>query len=131
IIFLMALFPLFLYVRWALGATATWTNGGGDGKWSTCANWSGGTGTGGCPGSNDVATFNGTSSADANVDTAVSVGGISITGAYGGSITVSASVTIGSTGFSQAGGSWNGGSQTMDINDGSFSVTGGTHTATT
>src|SRR3989338_10939407 len=115
---------LFVWAKLTMAATATWTNGGGDGLWSTCTNWSGGTGTGGCPGTADIATFNSTSTANAAIDAAVSVAGISIASTYSGIITQNTgiTVTIGSSGFSQAGGTFNGGNSNIDINDGAFSL---------
>ncbi|MGE5042277.1 MAG: beta strand repeat-containing protein [Candidatus Levyibacteriota bacterium] len=125
---------LFFFIRHALGATATWTNGGGDGLWSNCANWSGGTGTGGCPGTNDIATFNSTSTANAAIDTNVSVAGISIASSYTGTITqnTTKTVTIGASGYSQAGGTFTGGDSAITLNNtsGSFSLTGGTFSNT-
>ena len=129
---------LFVWAKLTMAATATWTNGGGDGLWSTCTNWSGGTGTGGCPGTADIATFNSTSTANAAIDTAVSVAGISIASSYDtGQITqnTDVSVTIGSSGFSQAGGTFIGSNtgtaaNNIDINDGAFSLSGGAFTST-
>ena len=123
---------LFVWAKLTMAATATWTNGGGDGLWSTCTNWSGGTGTGGCPGTADIATFNSTSTANVAIDAAVSVAGISIASTYSGIITQNTgiTVTIGSSGFSQAGGTFNGGNSNIDINDGAFSLSGGAFTST-
>jgi hypothetical protein len=116
-------------------AVATWTNGGGDGLWSTCANWSGGTGAGGCPGTADIATFNSTSNTPVSIDTSISVSGINMTTGYTNTITQAngTTITVGSSNFAQSTGVFTGGDATssFDINDGSFTVSGGTHTATT
>ena len=119
----------FLYVKFAYGVTRTWDGEcGGDTSWSCAANWSGDT----QPGSSDLAqfdTFDGDSTIDASY--AGNVGGVQITANYDGTITQSRSLIVGSQNFAQAGGIWNGGAQTFDINDGSFTVSGGVHTATT
>lgn len=122
---------LLIYTKVTFAATATWTNGGGDGLWSTCANWSGGTGTGGCPGTSDIATFNSTSTADVAIDANVSVAGISIATGYSGQITQNSTktITVGSSNFSQTTGTFIGGDSTIDIN-GSFTLSGGSFTAT-
>jgi hypothetical protein len=121
------------------GVTRTWDGGGTDGtcgggagdgnKWSCAANWSSDT----VPGSSDLALFDGTSDKDAVIDAGFggTVDGIQITSNYDGTITQSRSLVVEVQNFNQAGGVWNGGSQTLDINDGSFTVSGGTHTATT
>ena len=103
-VFLTITISFLVYAKLSLAATATWTNTGGDGLWSTCANWSGGTGTGGCPGSSDIATFNNTSTANIAIDTTASVAGVSIASTYSGIITqnTGVTVTIGSSGFTQA-----------------------------
>lgn len=126
----------FIYVKLAFGAVVTWNGAGTTGTcgaghendWSCGANWS----TGSAPTSSDIATFNGTSTKDATVDAtfAGSVAGVNIASGYTGIITQSRSLTVGSSNFVQAAGTWNGGSQTFDVN-GSFTVSGGVHNATT
>ena len=129
-VFLTITISFLVYAKLSLAATATWTNTGGDGLWSTCANWSGGTGTGGCPGSSDIATFNNTSTANIAIDTTASVAGVSIASTYSGIITqnTGVTVTIGSSGFTQAGGTFTGGNSTIDIS-GVFNLSSGTFTA--
>src|SRR3989344_5132702 len=86
---------------------------------------------GAAPGSSDIATFDPDCDNGATVDSAFSVAGININSGYTGTVTVNAGVTVGSSSFIQADGVWTGNAQTLDINDGSFTVSGGTHTATT
>ncbi|MDO8335489.1 MAG: hypothetical protein Q7T74_01750 [Candidatus Saccharibacteria bacterium] len=130
---------LFVFVFPAQGAVRTWDGGGADGtcggaagdgnKWSCALNWS----TDTLPGASDVATFDGTSTKDATIDAGFtgSVAGVDINSGYTGTITAARSLTVGSSNFDQASGTWAGGAQTLDINDGSFTVSGGVHTATT
>ncbi len=108
-------------------ATITWTNGNGTNLWSDALNWSGGT----VPGSGDVAVFDGTSVSNCSMDVNVNVLGVSITAAYTGTITQLAgvSITIGSSGYTQAGGVFSGGNSQIDIN-GTFAQSGGVFTAT-
>jgi hypothetical protein len=137
LVIVLLILVLIFFVRQAQGATVTWNGGGTDGtcggagtanNWSCGSNWS----TGVAPTSADIATFNATSTKDATIDSAVDVAGISITSAYTGTFTVSASVTVRGSSFAQAGGTWNGGSQTFIVNtNGNFTVSGGVHNATT
>src|SRR6185503_11352855 len=109
--------------------TITWDGGGGDNNWSTCANWDN---SNTCPGGSDVATFNGTNTKDATIDGsfAGSVLGINIASGYTGTVTQARSLTIGTSGYTQAAGIFTGATQTIDMNDGSFSLSGGTFTST-
>jgi len=109
------------------GTGITWTNGSGDNKWSTAGNWQGGA----VPTSADTAVFNSTATDDCTIDTNVSVKGINIVSGYSGTITQSSTytVTVGTEGFTQAGGTFTGGDSAVTIN-GAFSLSGGTFTAT-
>lgn len=101
-----------------------WDNGGGDGLWSTCANWKFNT----CPDANFVAAFDSRSTADANLDTsfAGSVNGLVINSGYTGTITSYRSLLASSTGFSQADGTFVAPTSTLTVS--SFTHTGGTFT---
>ncbi len=112
----------------ASAATITWDGeGAGDTDWSTAANWSGDT----IPGASDDVVFDATSSNNSVIDAghAGSVLSISVNSGYGGEITQSRSLTVGAGGFTQATGTFTGGSAEIDIN-GSLTMTGGTFTAT-
>src|SRR3990172_10997736 len=111
VVLAVLLFFLFIFVKKALGATTTWDNSSGDGLWSTCANWTGGTGIGGCPGTSDIATFNSTSDTAASIDTSVSVAGINITTGYTSQITQAngTTITVGTSNFAQSTGTFVGG----------------------
>ncbi|HRH32110.1 MAG TPA: hypothetical protein PLK06_02170, partial [bacterium] len=81
-------------------AVVTWDGGGSDGtcggaagdgnKWSCGLNWSGDV----APGASDIATFNGTSTKNATIDSNISVAGIDINTGYTGIITQASGVTI-------------------------------------
>lgn len=107
--------------------TFVWTNGSGDGLWSTASNWQGGV----VPSTTDIAVFNSSATDNCTLDTNISVAGINITAGYIGNITQSASytVTIGTEGFTQSGGTFTGGDSAITIS-GNFTLSGGTFTAT-
>lgn len=76
----------------ANAAVITWDNGGGDSNWSTCDNWVGDA----CPGSSDVATFDGTSNTVSTIDAgfAGSVQGLDLNAGYTSTITQAAATTL-------------------------------------
>ena len=128
---ILSLFSFLFVLVWAhfaYASTITWDGGGSTNDWSECANWSGDT----CPGSSDLATFDGTSSKDATIDAsfAGTVGGISITAAYAGIITQARSLTINGQGYTQAGGTFTGATQDFQVNGSNWSLSGGTFTST-
>ncbi|MDQ5952436.1 MAG: hypothetical protein QG626_564, partial [Patescibacteria group bacterium] len=122
----------------ARAAVVTWDGGGSDGtcggvagdgnKWSCGLNWSGDV----APGASDIATFNGTSTKNATIDSGINVLGIDINTGYTGIITQASGVTItvGTSDFDISAGTFTGGDSTIDIND-AFTVSGGTFTSTT
>ena len=86
-------------------ANAVWT-GAMSNLWSAGGNWSGGTGTGGIPGANDVAVFDNTqvggSNANSTIDTPFTIQGIQLLH-YTGTITNTAGLTLtASTGYVQS-----------------------------
>ncbi|MFO0704643.1 MAG: hypothetical protein U0517_01530 [Candidatus Andersenbacteria bacterium] len=120
-----------LLLRPAAAATCTWTNTNANNSWNDAGNWSGcsshvpGTGAG----VGDAVILNNTSTANVNVDVSVSLGSFSMQGggtSYTGTVTVQNSFTA--TSFTQAAGTFNSGSQTIDIN-GAFAVSAGGFTA--
>ena len=137
LLFLLVVGAGLVYWQTAQGVNRTWDGGGTDGtcggagtanNWSCSANWSGDT----APTASDVAIFDGTSTKNATITSAVNVAGISINSGYTGTITQSGSntITIGSSNYSQADGTFTGGSGTIDLN-GYFTLSGGTFTSTT
>ncbi len=120
---------LFAAVRtWDGGGTdGTCGGGAGDGnKWSCAANWSADT----IPTSSDSVVFDGTSTKDATIDASFqgTIIGMTISSGYTGIITQSRNLVINGT-YSQADGTFTGGTSNIDINDGNFSLTGGTFIA--
>lgn len=120
--FFVALICFFLILpKLSLAATRTWDGGGTDGtcgggagdgnKWSCAANWSSDT----APIAGDVATFDGTSTKDATIDTAFSILTLNMNAGYTGTITQAADLTIASTG-----------NFTHNTTDGKFQWTAGT-----
>ncbi|MCM2280956.1 MAG: hypothetical protein NDI61_03820, partial [Bdellovibrionaceae bacterium] len=109
-----------------------WIGGGGDSNWNNTANWS----TGVVPGSGQVAIFDDhCSGASCNVTVNVdpNVGGVDMKSTYTGTITQSAGViiTVGSSGWLQAGGTFVGSSSTiMMTNFGKLNLQGGSFTST-
>jgi len=114
------------------GTDKTWDNESQDGKFSTGSNWN----PEGVPGNDDKAIFGSSQTADCSIDTNINVKGIEIQSGYTGTITQGSgkNVTIGSDGYSQAGGTFSGGSgtETIDTNTttGDFTLSGGTFTST-
>src|ERR1700756_1075767 len=125
----------FYFAKPAFGATKCWTGGGATNNWSDTGNWAGGS----LPSTTDVATFHGAScttgtpdksvTIDQNVDLSGSGGGINIGSNYGGTITQNSTftITLGSSGWVQAGGTFLGGDSAITFNStnvGSLTVTG-------
>ena len=117
-------------------AAKTWDNGGGDGLWSTGANWS----DNAVPATNDPLTFDGTSGATCTIDAVGtwSGGTLTIVDTYTGDIIQNVAITL--SGTVSVGGATNGltwtananilGSPTMAIGaTGTFTRTAGTMTA--
>lgn len=102
------------------------------GNWNAAANWSnrsGGASISAIPGASDMVFFEG--AANCTVDANLNVKGISIDATYSGTISVNSGVliTIASSGFTQAGGTFTGGNQEIRIN-GPFSLSGGIFNST-
>lgn len=114
--------------NWAFSSNSAFTwMGTTSSTWSTAANWTGGV----APGTSDTAVFSGVSTANATISSTVSVAGVSITSAYSGTITQSTTntLTVGSSNYSQAGGTFTGGSGAVTVN-GTYTLSGGTFTST-
>jgi hypothetical protein len=111
----------------AQAATRTWTGAGATNNWTDAANWAGSV----IPGASDIATFDGTSTKNATINASITVAGITINAGYTGTIAQSAgfAATIGASGFSQASGTFSGGTAAIAVN-GAFVLSGGTFTAT-
>lgn len=116
----------------ALSANRYWIGADG-GSWNNSTNWSdrlGGLSIGILPSVSDIVIFDGLASC--SIDANVNVKGISIATTYTGSITVNSGIiiTVAASGFTQAGGTFNGGDQLIRIN-GMFSLSGGIFNSTT
>jgi hypothetical protein len=120
---------LLLFSFGSKGANITWNNLNGDNNWNTAGNWS----TNTVPGPADVAIFNGTSTANCNLNADVNVRGVSITAAYTGTITQLSNYTIniGISNYAQAGGNFVGGTGTISFDStATFTLSNGTFTST-
>ena len=108
-------------------ATRTWTGLGLTNNWSDAGNWAGGV----IPGAADIATFDATGSKSATIGAVVNVAGVSIGAGYSGTIAQSPgiAVTLGASGFSQAGATFVGGTAAVTVN-GPFTLTGGSFAST-
>jgi fibronectin-binding autotransporter adhesin len=112
------------------GSGITWTGLAGDNLWSTAGNWTNNT----IPGASDIALFNSACSfanCNAQIDLNLSVKGIQLMSSYLGTLTqnTTRTLTFGTSGFIQAGGTFAGGDSAITAN-GSVSFTGGTFTST-
>ena len=107
-------------------ATRTWTGLGPTNNWSDAANWLGNA----IPGAADVATFDATGNKNATINAVINVAGVSVGAGYTGTITQGPGIaaTIGASGFSQAGGTFAGGTSATTIS-GPFALTGGSFAA--
>ena len=110
--------------------------GGGSGTWNDGNCWAASSGAGGgagVPGPGDWAVFDGGGLVDASMDAAVDVKGIHIQSTYTTGYTITqnsgVSITVGDGGYSQAGGTFQGGDSAIDVN-GDFTVSGGTFVST-
>jgi len=122
----------------AEAATKYWIGSSG-GNFSSNSNWSttsGGSNDTTAPGSSDIATFNGANTNNATLDTTVNVAGMDIRSdgggsGYTGTITQGSgiAVTIGTSNFSQAAGTFTGSAASI-TNNGTFTLSGGTFTST-
>ncbi|MGH2489062.1 MAG: beta strand repeat-containing protein, partial [Candidatus Limnocylindria bacterium] len=110
------------------GAVYTWDGGGLTNLWSDPLNWS----LDLVPSAADTAVFNGTSVKNATIAISTSVQGVAINAGYTGTITqgLGAALTVGSAAFSQAAGTFVGGTAAITVN-GAFSLSGGSFTSTT
>jgi hypothetical protein len=102
----------------------TWT-GATDSNFNTPTNWFGGS----APGPTDIAYFTGLYNINCTINVAISVKGVNIS-AYTGIITQAATITLGTSGWVQAGGTFTGATQSID-NNGDLVQTLGTYTPTT
>lgn len=116
----------FSLVQPAQAANITWDGGGATNNWNEGANWS----TNAVPGSADVAIFDGTSTKNLTINTAVNVQGIDINTGYSGTITQGANnITLGSSGFDISSGTFTAGTSSFSTT--TFKVSGGTFTGST
>ena len=105
-----------------------WTGGAGSNVWSTGGNWSGGA----APATAYVAYFNGGCSTycSPTISTSLNIAGIRIAPSFSGSLSVAATVTLGTSGFVQQGGTFNLGTSSLTTS-GPFLLGGGTFNNTT
>ena len=111
-----------------LAATRTWTGLGATSNWSLAANWSGAA----VPVAADTVVFDATSVKDVTIDVNVTVASVTVGAGYTGTLTQSAgrTVTVGAAGWSQAGGTFAGGTASITVN-GPFTLSAGSFTSTT
>ena len=123
---------IFLFVsNVSFSANRFWV--GGTGNWNSTSSWSatsGGLSGASVPTGGDVAVFDGSNMTNCVIGTAVNVAGFSITTLYLGSISLNAGITmtVGSSGFSQAGGMFIGNTGNISVN-GPFNLSAGIFTA--
>lgn len=103
-------------------------------SWNDTSNWSassGGAGGAGVPTSSDIATFD-ANSGNCNTDVNSNTSGIDLKAAYPNTLTqdTTRTITLGSAGFVQAGGTFSGGDSDISIAIGNFTLSGGTFTNT-
>ena len=114
-------------VKWmfATPTAFTWT-GTTNNNFNTGTNWYGGA----VPGSTSDAVFSGVYPVDCTVNANANVKGVTIAAGYLGTITQGAfTITVGSTGWNQAGGTFTGSASSIALN-GPYALSGGTFTST-
>jgi hypothetical protein len=113
------------------GQGITWTGATGDNLWSTAGNWTNNT----IPGASDIAIFNNAVcvglNCNAQINSNLSIRGMTLQATYPGILNQNSSrtLTIGTGGFFQSGGTFTGGDAAVTMN-GAFNLSGGTYTAT-
>src|SRR3989338_10151586 len=140
LLFSLVLLGSFAVAHSAQAATKYWVGGNGDNvgtnanDWSTtdpasCADGAGDASA--VPGASDIAVFDADCDNNATIAANWSVAGLTLSSGYTGTTTQSAAftLTVGSSNFSQADGTFTGGSGTIDIN-GTFALSGGSFTST-
>ena len=122
-IFAMFLAGFLVFAHSSEAATSTWDGGGADENWATAGNWS----PEYVPNATDTVIFSGSSTKSVTINQNVTVLGINVQSTYTtGTISQGTStITITSSSLTIASGTWVGGSGVIDINDSSFSLTGG------
>ncbi|MCB0391607.1 MAG: hypothetical protein KDD58_09955 [Bdellovibrionales bacterium] len=109
--------------------TFLWTGAADpDQNWSTGANWFGGS----SPGNSDTATFDGScTQCNVTIDGNIDIAGLNMEAGYTGAITQGTgnTITVGASGWTQAGGTFTGGNAAIDLN-GVFFQSGGVFTST-
>src|SRR3989338_7614237 len=121
-------------------ATKYWVGGNGDNGGTNANDWStsdpascndGGGDAGTVPGSSDIAVFDADCDSNATIAANWSVAGIDMKSGYTGTVTqnTSITVTVGTSDWIQAEGTFTGGNSTIDMND-DFTLSGGTFTST-
>lgn len=106
----------------------TWTGLAANNQWSTVGNWTNNT----VPTASDVALFNSKCTGpncNSSMPASVSVRGLRLNSDYPGTLTAGTTVTIGTSGYIQAGGTYNGVASTKTVGS-TFTLSGGTYTAT-
>jgi len=114
---------LFFLSAQTAAAQITWDGGGATNNWSEAANWS----TDTVPLNTDVVIFDGTSTKDVTFDISLTrTFATTINAGYTGTLSAG-STNLTFAAFTQNGGTFNGGSGTLDFN-GNFTLSGGTFT---
>ncbi|MFA6256700.1 MAG: hypothetical protein WCT29_00090 [Candidatus Paceibacterota bacterium] len=130
-------FVFFLFPAISHAATLYWVGGDGDSVTGSATDWSttnpaacndGGGNASAVPGASDTAVFDADCDNGATISGTWSIAGVNLNSGYAGTVAQNATTTVGSTGFTQAGGTWTAGAVTLDIN-GNFTISGGTFTA--
>lgn len=123
---------LVLFVLDVSAAKRYWISSGAA-KWNNTANWSatsGGSGGASVPGSSDTAYFNGSGIGNDTLDANVNIKRLDISSGYTGKIVQRTyTITIGSTGATLSGGTFEGGSGSITVS-GAFTISGTAFTST-
>ncbi len=121
----IAVISVFLFSSSPVQAAVVTWEGDESALWSVGGNWSNGSGVG----AGDIATFDGTGNTACTIDGTASVAGIDINSGYTNTITQAAELTIGSSHFDIASGTFTGATQDITIS-GNVVIAGGIFNST-
>jgi hypothetical protein len=115
---------MFFHLLPGFGTPFTWVGLGSDANWTTAENWN----TNAVPGLGDTATFDNTCLSNCNptINVSISLKGVNIKDTYSGTITQGSGNTmvIGTSGWAQAGGTFNGSDSNITFSASTLKLTG-------
>jgi hypothetical protein len=119
ILIFFVIIPMLNFSALADPDTKTWTNGNGTNIWNDAANWD----PSGVPGSSDDVVFDGTYTADCNIDISPIVKSLVMQSGYSGTVSLGSNTLTINGDFTISGGTFNSGTGKVKFADGTSTVT--------